>query len=94
MSASSPTGLVRQVTQTAKELGVPLLGENALEGGLYNQAALDKMLQNIHNFERVTLLRLNPWMFEADNDAESGFQVRGWRLFGCAQTSLYTRVQQ
>ena len=29
-------GLVRQVVNAAKDVGIPLLGENALEGGIYN----------------------------------------------------------
>ena len=42
---------------TAEAHEVQLLAENALEGGLYNQAALDRMKANAAHFDRITLLR-------------------------------------
>ena len=42
---------------TAEAHGVQLLAENALEGGLYNQSALDRMKANAAHFDRITLLR-------------------------------------
>lgn len=44
--------LVRQVITAGERHGVQLLAENALEGGIYNADALDRMLKNSKHFER------------------------------------------
>lgn len=66
---------MKQVISTAEAHGLQLLAENALEGGLYDQRALDRMAANAHHFQRITLLRLKPAMFEPDS-AEDGLRVR------------------
>lgn len=44
--------LVNQVINAAKSQGVQLLAENALEGGIYDADALQRMLQNSKHFDR------------------------------------------
>jgi type III secretion system FlhB-like substrate exporter len=44
--------LVSQVIKAAVKHGVPLMAENALEGGLWNQDNLDQMLSNSQRFKR------------------------------------------
>ena len=41
-------GLVRQVVNAAKDVGIPLLGENALEGGIYNPEVFHGQHFNTH----------------------------------------------
>lgn len=45
-------GLVAQVIKAAEKKGIPLLAENALEGGLWNQDSLNQMLANAEHFKR------------------------------------------
>eukprot|EP00877_Chromochloris_zofingiensis_P005308 jgi/Chrzof1/14779/Cz09g15250.t1 len=59
----SPEGLVRQVVSAAEHAGAKLMAENALEGGLYSEAALTRMLGNSKHFSTITLLRLNDSLF-------------------------------
>ena len=66
---------MRQVISTAEAHDVQLLAENALEGGLYSEAALNRMRANSQHFDRITLLRLKPAMFVPDNSPE-GLRVR------------------
>eukprot|EP00884_Botryococcus_braunii_P020130 jgi/Botrbrau1/6800/Bobra.0153s0003.1 len=72
----SPEGLVAQVIGAAEENGVPLMAENALEGGLWNQSNLDQMLSNSQHFKRITLLRLRDSMFEEHSVSATGLRVK------------------
>ena len=47
-----PAELVKQVIGAAETAGVQLLAENALEGGIYNAEALQRMLRNSKHFQR------------------------------------------
>lgn len=47
----------------AEHAGAKLMAENALEGGLYSEAALTRMLGNSKHFSTITLLRLNDSLF-------------------------------
>ena len=49
--------LVKQVIAAAESAGVQLLAENALEGGIYNAEALQRMLTNSKHFQRCALPR-------------------------------------
>lgn len=51
-----PAELVKQVISAAESAGVQLLAENALEGGIYNAEALQRMLKNSKHFQRCALL--------------------------------------
>ncbi len=44
--------LVKQVINAAESQGVQLLAENALEGGIYDADALQRMLKNSKHFDR------------------------------------------
>lgn len=44
--------LVTQVINAAESQGVQLLAENALEGGIYDANALQRMLMNSKHFDR------------------------------------------
>lgn len=52
MCALCAAELVKQVIGAAETAGVQLLAENALEGGIYNADALQRMLLNSKHFER------------------------------------------
>ncbi|EIE26308.1 glycoside hydrolase, partial [Coccomyxa subellipsoidea C-169] len=72
----SPEELVRQVIAAGEGEGLQVLAENALEGGIYNADALNRMLKNSKHFQRITLLRLKPYMFEPDEEGETGMRVK------------------
>eukprot|EP00898_Chlorokybus_atmophyticus_P005643 jgi/Chlat1/607/Chrsp103S00957 len=72
----SPEDLVKQVIAAGKRAGCQILAENALEGGLYNPEALNRMLDSSQHFDRITLLRLANQMFEYDSSQPEGFSVR------------------
>ena len=44
--------LVRQVIAAGEAEGLQVLAENALEGGIYNADALNRMLKNSKHFQR------------------------------------------
>jgi len=46
---------VKQVINAAESQGVQLLAENALEGGIYDANALQRMLTNSKHFDRQVL---------------------------------------
>ncbi|CAL8466579.1 g6115 [Coccomyxa elongata] len=72
----SPEELVRQVIAAGEAEGLQVLAENALEGGIYNADALNRMLKNSKHFQRITLLRLKPYMFEPDEQEDTGMRVK------------------
>lgn len=51
--------LVKQVINAAESQGVQLLAENALEGGIYDADALQRMLKNSKHFDRWAPARLH-----------------------------------
>lgn len=67
---------MKQVIGAAEGAGVQLLAENALEGGIYNEEALQRMKTNSPHFQRITLLRLSPSMFDPDDVAPERLRVR------------------
>ncbi|KAK9841794.1 hypothetical protein WJX81_003713 [Elliptochloris bilobata] len=72
----SPEDLVAQVIAAGEKHGVQLLAENALEGGIYNADALERMASKSKHFDRITLLRLRASMFTPDDNARTGLRVK------------------
>ena len=62
--------------RAAEKYDIQLLAENALEGGLYNAEALGRMKANSEHFQRITLLRLKPQMFQPDEASAEGLRVK------------------
>lgn len=67
--------LVKQVIAAGQSAGVQILAENALEGGIYNAEALQRMKDNAPNFQRITLLRLSPGMFAPSDSSPERLRV-------------------
>ncbi len=59
---------MRQIIETAERVGCKLMAENALEGGLYSQVALERMARSSKHFSTITLLRLSPNLFLPAHD--------------------------
>lgn len=72
----SPEGLVAQIISAAQRVGVHLMAENALEGGIYSSSALERMRNSAHNFTAITLLRLRDSLFVPGDSPPENLRVR------------------
>lgn len=71
--------LVRQVIAAGEAEGLQVLAENALEGGIYNADALNRMLKNSKHFQRCAT-QLSPLVNEYD--IFTSFLVFVWKSEG------------
>ena len=83
--------LVRQVIAAGEGEGLQVLAENALEGGIYNADALNRMLKNSKHFQRCAR-RSCLFLVSCDLPFSDSPRKQGVRVRHCPHTSSKMRL--